>query len=377
MTPRQRLIATLRGQPVDRPAVNFYEISSGRPDPDDPDPFNVYNSPDWRPLLELADRTDRIHMVAPVLRPTAGNRRNEFFRVEHEQRDGSRWTRTTLEVAGRTMTSLARRDPEVNTVWKVKHLLSDADDLRAYLQLPDDAFAVEPDVSRVIAEENALGEAGIVMIDTPDPLCVAAELFSMADYTVLALTERKLFRALLDQQARWLQPVVEQVAAAVPGRLWRICGPEYAAEPYLPPELFREYVVNYTGPMVRAIRRHGGYARIHCHGRLERILDHIAAMSPDGLDPIEPPPQGDVELIDVRRRCGREMVLFGNLEMSDIETLPPARFDVKVRRALDEGTAGRGRGFVLMPSAAPYGRRVSANVVANYELILRRALESS
>ena len=51
---RERLMATLRGQPVDRPAVNFYEIGGLQIDLDDPDPYNVYNDPSWRPLIELA-----------------------------------------------------------------------------------------------------------------------------------------------------------------------------------------------------------------------------------------------------------------------------------------------------------------------------------
>jgi hypothetical protein len=33
------------------------------------------------------------------------------------------------------------------------------------------------------------------MLATPDPLCLAASLFAMADYTVIAMTEPALFRA--------------------------------------------------------------------------------------------------------------------------------------------------------------------------------------
>ena len=47
MTRRERLMATLRGKAVDRPAVNFYEIGGFQIDPSDPDEFNVYNDPSW------------------------------------------------------------------------------------------------------------------------------------------------------------------------------------------------------------------------------------------------------------------------------------------------------------------------------------------
>ena len=36
MTRRQRLMATLRGEPVDRPAVSFYELNGLDEDPGDP-----------------------------------------------------------------------------------------------------------------------------------------------------------------------------------------------------------------------------------------------------------------------------------------------------------------------------------------------------
>ena len=193
----------------------------------------------------------------------------------------------------------------------------------------------------------------------------------MAEYTVTAMTETSLFHRLLERFAATLLPKTEAVAKALPGRLWRIYGPEYAAPPYLPPRLFREYVCRYVKPMIEAIHAHGGYARIHSHGNLKAILDDIVAMGADGLDPIEPPPQGDVELGSVRAKYGQAMVLFGNLEVSDIENLPTAQFAEKVKRALAEGTSVPGRGFVLMPSACPYGRELSALALRNYETIIQ------
>jgi uroporphyrinogen-III decarboxylase len=192
----------------------------------------------------------------------------------------------------------------------------------------------------------------------------------MAEYTVIAMTEQALFHRLLERFASTLIPQTEAVAKALPGRLWRIFGPEYASPPFLPPHLFREYACRYVTPMIEAIHQYGGYARIHSHGKLAAILDDIVSTGADGLDPIEPPPQGDVELAYVRERYGKNMVLFGNLEVSDIETMPTDRFSEKVKRALAEGTSGTGRGFVLMPSACPYGRKLSTLTLRNYEKIL-------
>jgi len=110
---------------------------------------------------------------------------------------------------------------------------------------------------------------------------------------------------------------------------------------------------------------HGGKQSERMKYGLWKAYD--VGMGIDGLDPIEPPPQGDLDLSYVRQRYGRHVVLFGNLEASDIENLPTAQFAEKIKRALAEGTAGAGRGFVLMPSSCPYGRVLSSLAMRNYE----------
>jgi uroporphyrinogen-III decarboxylase len=374
MTRRERLMATLRGEPVDRPPVSFYEIGGWQFDTEDPDPYNIYNSPDWWPLIELAEQeTDLIRMMGPQRTPTSDNCRDEFVIQETYIQNGSRYIKQTLQVGGRTMTALSRRDPEVSTTWTIEHLLKDIDDVKAFLQLPDEVFDYTYSAAALIDEEEALGDAGIVMVDSGDPIGHAASLFSTADYTVLALTEPRLFHQLLEKHTRLCYTMAKEVSEQFPGHLWRICGSEYASEPFLPPRLYREFVTGYTKPMVDIIQQHGGYARLHSHGRLKNILPYIIEMGVSGLDPIEPPPQGDMELIDVRREYGDQLVLFGNIEASELELLQPPEFEARVRQALREGTAGEGRGFVLMPSACPYGRRIPAHVLTNYETMVRLA----
>lgn len=240
-------------------------------------------------------------------------------------------------------------------------------DFEAWLDLPESEPEGIPDTGPVLEAERAIGDTGMVGIDTPDPLCMIASLFDMGEFTVVAMTEPELFHRALGKAARLLYRQTEAAARALPGRMWRIFGPEYAAPPYLPPFLFREYVVDYVRPMVEIIHRSGGYARLHSHGRLRDILDLIVATGAVGLDPVEPPPQGDVELAFVRKKYGEQLALFGNLEVSDLENLPAAQFERKILQALREGTSGSGRGFVLMPSASPYGRILSGTALGNYE----------
>lgn len=360
-------MATLRGETVDRVPVSFYEINGLDEHSHDPDPFNIYTDPSWGRLIELArEKTDRIVMRGVEFKDAPADpvdaRTTWEIRLEH----ASRYTRRTVQAGSRQLVSQIRRDPDVATDWEIEHLLKDVDDLKAYLLLPAPVFGGVPEIGPVLQAEAALGDSGIVMIDTPDPLCLAAALFDMATFTLIALTEPGLFHQLLERIDEQLYPRTLAVAQALPGRLWRIYGPEYASPPFLPPALFKEYVVRYDTPMVAAIQGQGGYARIHSHGRLKSILDLIVSTGCKGLDPIEPPPQGDVSLAYVRERCGQDLVLFGNLEASDLENLPTEEFKEKILQALREGTAGSGQGLVLMPSSCPYGRKLTDLAYQNY-----------
>lgn len=375
MTPRERLMATLRGEPVDRPAVCFHEINGLDENPSDSDPFNVFSHPSWAPLIQLArEKTDRIVMRGVAFKEIAPDPIGHVATDETwDDPQGRRFTRRMIATGKRTLTMKTRRDPEINTVWTTEHLLKNIDDLDAFLELPPFGAGEVVDPTEFLRTEAALGDGGIVLIDTPDPLCLAALLFELGEYTVIAMTDPERFHRLLERFAEVLLAKTAEVAAVLPGRLWRIYGPEFAAPPYLPPRLFREYVCRYVTPMIEVIHRSGGFVRVHSHGRLKAILDDIVAMGTDAIDPIEPPPQGDVELSYVRESYGKQLALFGNLEIADIENMPTPRFAEKVKRALDEGTAGEGRGFVLMPSASPYGREISPLTMHNYETIARLA----
>ncbi|NQV33163.1 MAG: hypothetical protein HQ515_10740 [Phycisphaeraceae bacterium] len=69
MTRRERLLATIRSESVDRPSVLFYELNGLDENPHDSDLFNIYTDPSWHPLIELTrEKTDRIVIRALCFR---------------------------------------------------------------------------------------------------------------------------------------------------------------------------------------------------------------------------------------------------------------------------------------------------------------------
>ena len=302
--------------------------------------------------------------------------RKQFVQEKVWEANDSLFTQLTYKIGTKKLTTLSRRDKNLDTVWTLEYLLKNTDDVNLFLELPDEIFEEEINISRLEEQEKLIGERGIVMVDTEDPIGAVFSLFNMEDFTIFAYTEHKLFHRLLEKHARFIHKRTERTAKEFQGRLWRIYGPESVTEPFLPPDLFNDYVVKYTGPMVREIRKYGGIVRIHTHGRIKNVLDYIVGMGADAIDPIEPPPHGDVDLKYIRGKYGSQLVLFGNIEITDIEYMPSDKFRKVVKQSIADGTSGEGRGFVLMPSASPYGRNISELALRNYQIMVEEAENS-
>ena len=367
MTRKERLMATLRGEKVDRPAVCFYELDGYTQDENNPDTFNIFNHPSWRPLLKLArEHTDRIVMCnIPFSRvPSELDKCTQTTLYFDEQ--GRRHEKTEIRWKERIFCTHTRRDPEIDTIWILEDLIKNEEELEIWTEIPDEDPGI-PDYRGVWNAEKSLGDSGIAMIETGDAVCGLASLLGMENFMIFAMSEPELFEKALKKIHRQVIRKVSRIAEELPGRLWRIYGPEYACAPYLPPPLYKKYVTEYDREIVDIIHKGNGYARLHQHGRQKDVLDYTVDTGCDAIDPIEPIPQGDISLLDVRKKYGKDLVLFGNLEIRDIERLSPEEFEKIVERTIQEGTSGEGKGFVLMPTACPLGRELSENTFRNYQ----------
>jgi hypothetical protein len=94
---------------------------------------------------------------------------------------------------------------------------------------------------------------------------------------------------------------------------------------------------------------------------------------PDALDPIEPPPDGDIKLAEVKKQIGDRVCLFGNIELKLLEHGKPEQVRDFI---IDSMTAAKGGGgYVCMPSAAPINDPLSDKTFENYKVFIETALK--
>ena len=369
MTRRERLLAVLSGQPTDRVPVMSGHFNEWRDD-------WKAAEPSYRRLIRFCrDRCDGIlSWSARPLNETAPGTSSPQAQVERQtitRPDGALETLTTIQTPRGTLTQRQLRQPGAGTVWTTEHLLKSPEDFERLLSVPYEPISY--DVSGFEEADRTIGQAGLVLCETPDPLCMLADRSGMETYSVLAMTEPELFTRLLDRFHVTLKAHLRACFAAGPVRFVRIFGPEYAVPPYLPGHLFDRYVVEYDRELIEMAHRAGAYVRVHSHGRVRAILPKLVAMGADATDPVEPPPLGDITLAEAKALVGDRLTICGNLELRDLETMSREQVADLTRRTLDEGMPG-GR-FALMPGAEPITIPLNSKLEENWMTYIDTALE--
>ena len=360
MTSRERLLRTLRREPVDRVPISTYELVGYNPDSFE------NTAPSYRRLMDVVRaETDCIYMWSWEPWP-------DCALWEHrceEEADGALVTRSRLRTPKGDLTRTARFRPGVHTVWNTEHLLKDVWDIDRFLSVLPELYRVDEAKVRAAREGHAgaterVGERGIVMTDGSDPSLFVAELFEFGLFTTMCFEHHDKILELLDA---FTQPVLDVARATAEcgfGPMVRLYGPEYFTPPYLPPSFFEEMVLPGLTETTRILREAGLFVRVHCHGRIREALPMFIASGAQGTDPIEPPPDGDITLRAVKEQYGDRLVLFGNTELKLLEQGTPEQIDNAVREQMDAAKAGGG--YVLMPTASPINEPLSPVTERNY-----------
>jgi hypothetical protein len=241
-----------------------------------------------------------------------------------------------------------------------KHWVESLEEMERLLSIP--YVASRPDLSEFLQTRERLRGVSLAQVTLPDAVCgldpIAPELRSL-----WTITERDLVREILDISFRRISDLLDYLLEGGVGPLYYFNGPEYAIPPLMSPRDFEEFVVHYDQQMVAKIHDYGHLTQIHCHGRTNRFLERFVAIGTDSLNPLEPPPLGDVVLADAKRRVGQQMCLVGNIQYEDLASASLEGVEALVREAIVQGAPGGG--FILSLCAAPYEVPLPPKTAAN------------
>ena len=135
-------------------------------------------------------------------------------------------------------------------------------------------------------------------------------------------------------------------------------GPELCIPPLMSPDAFEKYVFDLDKPLIDMIHDAGAHVWVHCHGKMRAVLQRFVEMGVDVLNPIEPPPMGDVTMAEAFGIVDGAMGLEGGIETHDLMGAAKEDLRAKIHANLDAGT---GRRMILCPSSG-YMENVTPSV---------------
>lgn len=340
MTGHERLMRIFQGKEADRPALKLWGFSHGQ----------ALVHPAYRPVADrAAEISDWMESGNSPLNIYCGIGGEERTRQEIHPVANSRWVDriTWLTLPDRTLRSVFRYIPNGEPGYEVEHFVKEPADLKALLACPYQPFPM--DLTRFETHQRAVGDKGIVYYNIDHAGYAVSRVMGSELFAFFCVDERELLMKAVslyrDRLAAHIKEVLSHGAKPVFG--W--VGPELILPPLASPADFDEFVTRPDGHLCDIIHSGGGYVWVHSHGKVKNFIRRFADMGVDVLNPIEPPPSGDVTLSEAFALAGGRMGLEGNIEIQSLLMDTPENVRAMIQKSAALGKEN-GR-FILCPSS--------------------------
>ena len=353
MTRKQRILSALRGEPVSQVPFVTYNL---HPYADSPH----LHDPSYRDLLDLVEQKAGMYCkrsLPPV--SDVGPRL-----VRRDEQDGDLTITTTIMPTPKGDLRNVVVTPQDQPASVTEHFVKTDLDIERYMSLPWKPPEYDPTPLNRFAEQ--LADRGVIAVSYADPMYAAASLFDFTEYCVRYATDPAGLIRLMDHLFEQIAEDTRRKALACKGSdvVFLTAGPELATPPMMPPRAFAELVTPYQKRLIEIIHDAGHLAMIHCHGRVRDVLEHMIETGVDAIEPIEPPPQGDITLAELVRRSDGRLSFVGHIQDQQFHGAPDGtmtRHVEEIARAVDGGT-----GYVMAPTCTPFQYPATSTFLRNY-----------
>ena len=204
------------------------------------------------------------------------------------------------------------------------------------------------------------GERLSVHSELFSPFTQLMELFGYEQALMYLLDEPERVKAILEAYTQGAADLgVRQARRGVDAVL---ISSAFAGGGFISPRQYEQFVLPYETEVVRRIKAEGVFVYTHTCGDIGDRLELMADTGIDGIDTLDPPPLGSVDLADAKRRIGDRVFFKGNMDPVHtlLEGTPEQVYDDALQR-LKIGSPGSG---YILSSACSVSPRVTPENLA-------------
>ena len=377
MTGKERLLAAMRGEKVDRVPIWFRKEIAVLNGPAGSDNFYKcwQDEPLYRELVkDLSPYADIKAMWGIVCMNRFITTDPSFMDEKTEQiSDDLIRKTTTIRTPRKDLINIDEFNRGESAGWCAKPAVNSVEELKILMKLP-----WEPNLDSinkaVNSYKNALkdvGDRGVPNFWVESPIVCISGCMSFELFLELSLTENELFHELCKEITRRELILIDTLFASgvkIEG-IATIGGSEQCTPPMMRPTAFDEFVVPYDGQLVKRLQEKGLLVNMHCHGKVKHALKCMVDMGVDSTDPVEPPPAGDCTYAEAREIVGDKLTIFGNLEFDELEFGEPQQIKNHVKEIMSLGK----RRLVLSASSGPI-TTITPRLADNYRAWVEAAI---
>lgn len=290
MTPRERVLAALRGEPVDRIPFTIYDIL-------------VPRGRLWEELKKLG--LTPVHGVSVF--------REEWPNVKIRRLQEGDYVYTVYETPVGSVAAKHRVNlqPGTGDYWTVEHPIKRPEDYKVVNYIYRNAVIKPISHDEVLDQVSRLGD-DCVLWAWVDRTPIQKMLIELAGYRRLAVDLYR-YPELVDELYETLADRLEamcEVAAESPLELvW--CGDNVNGI-VLGPKVFEKYHLPIYKSMAGMLRRGGKTLIVHMDGKLNCLKHLIPASGLEVVEAFTPPPMGDLPVGEARRIWGESVKIWIN-----------------------------------------------------------------
>ncbi len=132
------------------------------------------------------------------------------------------------------------------------------------------------------------------------------------------------------------------------------------------PQLFREFAMPPIRENIELVHSYGAFYHYYDDGALDKTVDWIAQAGADIIETLAPPPLGDIDLAEVKKRIGDRSCLKGNIDQVNlIWRGNPEQIREAVRQAI--AAAAPGGGYILSTADSIRSESPPENIQAFFD----------
>jgi hypothetical protein len=365
MTPRDRLLTTLRGRAPDRVPLDLPGFD-----------FPTFGAIDAHPDPRRREIAHRVfdHIATRVEVPNSANRYlmtpPQHIHTQTELlANGFQETLGIIQTPRGDLTFRTQFDPRSATTWTLEYPTKSLDDVEKIAAIP----WTLPEGLAPPADERPAGFATCAILETriSSPFVCVAGMMPFERFLELTATEPALIDELTDIcLARTLD--VLRVLLARPGIeiVW-IGGSEWVTPPMASPRTSDRLVQAQERRLIEVVHAHSDpeghrpIVHIHCHGHVRHALQRTIERGADYTEPVEPPPDGDITMQEAKALAAGRITLGGNVECRLLCNGTPD----DIHAAVDAAYAGGTHRFILRPTEGP-SPMMSAREAGNWAALV-------